>query len=64
MICEKAYYKNGTGEGRERLYCTDERVAEFDGKCPLIYWCNITERYENTPDMMKCIYRGKEDDRQ
>lgn len=63
MICEKAYYPNETGENRERLYCKDERVTDFDGKCPLIYWCTISEKYENTEDMFNCIYRNKNNDR-
>ena len=63
MLCEKAYYKNGTGENMKKLYCSDERMQDFDGKCPLIYWCKIDEKYENTTDMFNCIYRGKENDR-
>lgn len=58
MICEKAYYPNGTGENRERLYCKDNRVTDLDKKCPLIYWCTISEKFENTIDMFSCIYRG------
>ena len=59
MLCEKAYYKNGTEENRERLYCKDERVIDFNGMCPLIYWCPISEKFENTTDMFDCIYREK-----
>ena len=61
MICEKSFYPNGTGENRERLYCSDERVKEFNGKCPLIYWCPVSEKFENTSDMFNCPYREKED---
>ena len=57
MFCEKAYYPNNTGENRERLYCSDERVTEFNGKCPFVYWCHLSERFENTADAMECIYR-------
>lgn len=63
MICEKAYYPNGTGEDRERLYCKDNRVVQFNGKCPLIYWCPISEKFENTIDMKNCVYREENDDR-
>lgn len=60
MICEKAYYPNKTGENRARLYCMDERVTElFNGKCPLIYWCPVSEKFENTSDMFGCPYREK-----
>jgi hypothetical protein len=64
MICENAYYLNGTGENRERLHCKREEVINDDftrGKCPLIYWCPISERYENTVDMFNCRYREKND---
>lgn len=61
MICEKAYYPNKTGENREKLYCMDERVTEFNGKCPLIYWCQVSEKFENTSDMFNCPYRERKD---
>ena len=38
----------------------DERVTEFNGKCPLIYWCQVSEKFENTSDMFGCPYREKE----
>ena len=57
MICEKAYYRNKTGENREKLYCMDKRVVDFEGKCPLIYWCPVSEKFENTIDMFGCPYR-------
>lgn len=62
MLCEKAYYPNGTGENREKLHCKDER-NDMDGICPLIYWCKISEKYENTTDMFDCVFREKNDDR-
>ena len=64
MICENAYYPNGTGKNRERLRCKCEEVINDNfaqGKCPLIYWCPINERYENTADMFNCKYREKND---
>lgn len=67
MICENAYYPNGTGENREKLYCKQKEVIndEFSkGKCPLIYWCSISEKFENTTDMFGCIYRENDNDRQ
>ena len=62
MLCEKAYYPNGTGEHRERVYCSDKRVAAtvFDGKCPLVYWCTVSEKFENTTDMFNCKFRKDE----
>lgn len=63
MICEKAYYPNGSGENRERLYCKDKRLDDFfNGKCPLIYWCPVSEKFENTSDMFSCPYREKNND--
>ena len=59
MLCEKAYYPNGTGENRERVYCSDSRVTDFGGKCPLIYYFPVSEKYENTADMFDCTYREK-----
>lgn len=61
MLCENAYYPNKTGENRERPCCLNEKVTDFDGRCPLIYWCSISERYENTADMFNCKYREKND---
>ena len=61
MLCEKAYYLNKTGKSREKLYCKDERVTDFGGKCPLVYWCSINERFENTTDMFNCVYRKEKE---
>lgn len=61
MLCEKAYYANGTGENHEKPLCSNEKNTDFGGKCPLIYWCQIDEKYENTTDMFDCIYRSKEE---
>ena len=63
MLCEKAYYPNGTGENREKLCCKDERNTNMGGRCPLIYWCKVSEKYENTTDMFDCVFREKNDDR-
>lgn len=62
MICEKGYYPNGNGENREKIHCKDNRVTEFNGKCPFVYWCNISGKFENTIDMLKCKYRGDNSD--
>ncbi len=62
MLCEKAYYPNGTGENREKPSCKDERVKELGGKCPLIYWCPIDEKFENTADMFNCKFREVNND--
>lgn len=63
MICEKSYYdENG------KLKCNDKNKLEaddvFKDLCPLIYYCPISEKYENTPDMFDCIYRRGNDDGQ
>lgn len=64
MICERAYYPNGTGEHRERLFCECQEVKNgfSKGKCPLVYWCNVSERFENTPEFFDCIYRKETTD--
>lgn len=63
MLCENAYYDNVNNVSRKRLLCSSEKKAKddlmFGNKCPLIYFCQITERYENTADMFNCIYRRK-----
>lgn len=57
MLCENAYYENS--DKLSKLLCKNEKNTDFNGKCPLIYWCKINERYENTVDMFDCIYREK-----
>lgn len=63
MLCNKAYYPNGTGENRERIMCSNKNNTAFGGKCPFIYWCNIDEKYENTADIINCIYKEERNDR-
>lgn len=64
MLCENAYYK--TEEYRAKLYCRCKKKCDedelFRDICPLIYWCPISERFENTKDMLRCIYREKTDE--
>lgn len=59
MLCENAYYREG--DKRKRLYCKSMRKAAEDtitkDKCPLIYYCRINQRFENTTDMFDCRYR-------
>ena len=61
MFCEYAYYPNG--DETKKLNCSNEQKLKedkmFKDRCPLIYFCNVTERYENTTDMFNCFYRGK-----
>ena len=67
MLCENAFYPNKTGENRERPHCKCKEVIDDDitkGKCPLIYWCPISEKFENTTYMFNCIYREVNNDRQ
>lgn len=60
MICENAYYK----PGEDRPYCKSKRKSEedevFKDKCPLIFWCSMARRYENTGRAVDCIYRKEE----
>jgi len=64
MLCEYAYYL--TDDKSEKPCCNNQKkLAEddyFKEKCPLIYYCSISERYENTTDMFNCKYRSGSDD--
>ena len=51
MICENAYYEDG------RLCCKVMNDEVFGDKCPLIYYCTITGKFENTDDFLECKYR-------
>lgn len=66
MLCENAYYPGG--DESKRLFCRNETKAKEDTmtgeKCPLIYYCKVNERFENTVDMFECRYREKENDGQ
>ena len=67
MICENSKY---TGAGRlEKPVCTNPKKAIEDNvfgcKCPIIYYCPINDRFEQTEQMLHCPYReGKDNDRQ
>ena len=64
MICEKAYYPNG--DETKKLNCRSKlKIQEdtlFKERCPLIYYCAISERFENTTDMFDCKYREAKND--
>lgn len=64
MICEYAYYPNG--DKKKKLNCKNKQKIKddtfFKDRCPLIYYCTISERFENTVDMFKCKYRNKNDE--
>lgn len=64
MLCQYAYYESD--EYRAKLCCNNERKIKEDNffgeLCPLVYWCPINERFENTKDMFRCIYREGKDD--
>lgn len=66
VFCENAFYPGG--DEKKRLHCKSERKAAEDtitkDKCPLIYYCRINERFENTADMFSCQYREKNNDGQ
>ena len=59
MLCPNAYYESD--EHRAKLCCKSERKLKEDtfmkDRCPLIYWCPISNKYENTMDMFYCTYR-------
>lgn len=61
MLCEYAYYK--TDKKSEKPYCNNKQKLlddnVFKERCPLIYYCSISERFENTTDMFNCKYRDK-----
>lgn len=65
MMCENAYHESD--EYRAKLCCKCERKLKeddfFKERCPLVYWCPINERYENTADMFNCIYREKNNEK-
>lgn len=58
MLCEYAYYP--TNDKWEKPLCSNpKKIAEdkyFGNKCPLIYWCPIAGRFENT-DISGCEFR-------
>lgn len=55
MICENAYYKD---DGK--LYCKVHDDPTFNDRCPLIYYCTISNRFENIADYADCPYRKGE----
>lgn len=61
MICENAYYIDDNKETKPK--CKNEaKVAEdeyFKDQCPLVYFCMVSGRYEQTTDMFYCKYRSK-----
>lgn len=57
MLCEFAYYHE---DDPIRPRCRIHTDEVFGDKCPLIYLCKITCKYENTADAMECVYRKEE----
>lgn len=60
MKCEFSYYPMGNEKEKPNC-CHKTKIREdkfFKEKCPLIYWCPINERYEQTFDLFGCKYRG------
>lgn len=59
MLCENAYYPGN----EEKPNCMCERKLKeddyFNEKCPLIYYCTINERFEQTTEMFGCKYRSE-----
>ena len=60
MFCINAYYPDG--DEKQKLNCKNEKKLKedevFGEKCPLTYYCTVTERYENTYECMDCEYWG------
>lgn len=50
MLCEYAYYNKD--EKYEKPHCKQGGFI-----CPLIYYCPISERFENSEAMFRCKYR-------
>lgn len=45
---------------RPKLICLimpEQDREKFGSICPLQYFCQISERYENTPASCNCVYR-------
>lgn len=64
MLCEYAYYESE--EPRSKLCCSNEQKLKedqvFKKRCPLLYFCTISQRYENTDEFIHCTYREKKDE--
>lgn len=63
MLCPNARY-NEIG----RLECTSKEKLEndkvFRERCPLVYWCGVRNRFENTANFVQCMfYKGDENER-
>ena len=60
MLCEYAYYK--THDKYEKPFCNNKAYLEDrnDDACYLIYYCPVSERFENTEAMFRCKYRKGE----
>lgn len=62
MLCEFSYYDKDS-----KLCCNSEKKLleddYFKERCPLIYYCTVNRRFENTTDFFGCKYREVEDDR-
>ena len=56
MLCEFAYYVKDD----PKPCCEIQTDEVFGDRCPLIYLCKITGKYENTADAMNCRYRKEE----
>lgn len=61
MLCENSYYPNDNNNEKPNCRKMDDNY--FKGKCPLIYYCTINERFEQTTDMFGCKYRSEKNDR-
>ena len=57
MVCEYAYYKSD--EKFEKPCCNNESYLKDkkDSRCYLIYYCPISQRFENSEAMFRCKYR-------
>ena len=64
MICPNAYYETELPRAKLNCKVIEKETGDkpFGNHCPFIYWCNISERFENTADIANCIKRGCEDE--
>ena len=56
MLCENAYYRDN------KLYCQVKNDVLFGDRCPLVYLCRVSMKFENTTDFFDCPYRKSEVD--
>lgn len=64
MICENSYYPDDSNTCKPLCKNSEKMKNDhiFHDKCPLIYYCTISKRFEQTADMFGCPYRKDDAD--